>query len=270
MHKEAQPACEQDHHRGDSATPPSPQHVGLIGSMLIIFSFTSKLDYLLLVLPAFLLSVLAGLLPAYMTILVGQAFQLFADYTITTTGAPSSAAITAQAKDTLRHEIGLVAIKLICLACATFLLSLITHTLWAINGSKICEKIQASVYDSVSRRDLAWFENGMKTRYQFLGEQPDNSDSSHPAQAHHSLTTQTPAGLMARFARWASFYFSIIFPSAISSSSLTSFFFFTLCWPSMLQANRRHPGRNLWSHGDDHTVQRHPACQHHPCFHQVL
>ncbi|KNZ55622.1 hypothetical protein VP01_262g4 [Puccinia sorghi] len=136
-----------------------------------------------------------------MTILVGQAFQLFADYTITTTGAPSSAAITAQAKDTLRHEIGLVAIKLICLACATFLLSLITHTLWAINGSKICEKIQASVYDSVSRRDLAWFENGMKTRYQFLGEQPDNSDSSHPAQAHHSLTTQTPAGLMARFAR---------------------------------------------------------------------
>jgi len=201
MHKKSQPACEQEHHRGDSGMPPSPQHVGLVKSMLIIFSFTSKLDYLLLVLPAFLLSVLAGLLPAYMTILVGQAFQLFADYTITTTGAPSSAAITAQAKDTLRHEIGLVAIKLVALACATFLLSLITHTLWAINGSRICEKIQASVYDSVSRRDLGWFENGMKTRYQFLGEESDNNDSSHPAQAHHSLTTQTPAGLMARFAR---------------------------------------------------------------------
>ncbi|POW16106.1 hypothetical protein PSTT_01616, partial [Puccinia striiformis] len=95
-----------------SSTTPNPRRVGLLKSLIIIFSFTSKLDYVLLVLPAFLLSVLSGLLPAYMTILVGQAFQLFADYTIATIAATGSDTLIEQAKDTLRHEIGEVAIKL--------------------------------------------------------------------------------------------------------------------------------------------------------------
>jgi ATP-binding cassette subfamily B (MDR/TAP) protein 1 len=198
MPKESQAACEEDN-RGGPGTTPNSRRVGLIKSLIIIFSFTSKLDYVLLVLPAFLLSVLSGLLPAYMTILIGQAFQLFADYTITITGATDSTTIIDQAKDTLRQKIGLVAIKLVSLGCATFLLSLVTHTLWAINGSKICEKIQATVYDSVSQRELGWFENGMKTRYRFLDEESDNNDSGSTNE--RSSTSQSPAGLMARFAR---------------------------------------------------------------------
>ncbi|WAR58581.1 hypothetical protein PtB15_5B815 [Puccinia triticina] len=198
MEEKSLPAREKDD-RGSSQPTPNARSVGLFKSLIIIFSFTSKLDYVLLVLPAFLLSVLSGLLPAYMTILVGQAFQLFADYTIATTGAPDSPAIIAQAKDTLRQKIGEVAIKLVCLGGATFLLSLVTHTLWAINGSKICEKIQAAVYDSVSQRELGWFENGMKTRYQFSGEESANKDSCPTDD--RSATSQSPAGLMARFAR---------------------------------------------------------------------
>ncbi|PLW50024.1 hypothetical protein PCASD_01277 [Puccinia coronata f. sp. avenae] len=198
MPKESQAACEEDN-RGGPGTTPNSRRVGLIKSLIIIFSFTSKLDYVLLVLPAFLLSVLSGLLPAYMTILIGQAFQLFADYTITITGATDSTTIIDQAKDTLRQKIGLVAIKLVSLGCATFLLSLVTHTLWAINGSKICEKIQATVYDSVSQRELGWFENGMKTSYRFLDEESDNNDSGSTNE--RSSTSQSPAGLMARFAR---------------------------------------------------------------------
>ncbi|KAA1120133.1 hypothetical protein PGT21_037188 [Puccinia graminis f. sp. tritici] len=134
-----------------------------------------------------------------MTILVGQAFQLFADYTIAITGATDSATTINQAKDTLRQQIGEVAIKLVCLGCATFLLSLATHTLWAINGSKICEKIQTTVYDAVSQRELGWFENGMKTRYQFLDEESEDTES-HPTDDRF-VTSQSPAGLMARFAR---------------------------------------------------------------------
>ncbi|KAH9458339.1 hypothetical protein Pst134EB_010646 [Puccinia striiformis f. sp. tritici] len=198
MEDKSQPAHEKDDQEISSTTP-NPRRVGLLKSLIIIFSFTSKLDYVLLVLPAFLLSVLSGLLPAYMTILVGQAFQLFADYTIATIAATGSDSLIEQAKDTLRHEIGEVAIKLVCLGLATFLLSLITHTLWAINGSKICEKIQAAVYDSVSQRELGWFENGMKTRYQFLDEESEDIES-RPA-GDRFLTSQSPAGLMARFAR---------------------------------------------------------------------
>ncbi|MBW0499642.1 hypothetical protein O181_039357 [Austropuccinia psidii MF-1] len=185
-----------------SSSPPKP---GLFRSIILIFSFTAKRDYLLLLLPATLGSVFSGLLPPYMTIMIGDAFQSFTDYTVSTIDPSNNLADVQKAKDLLRHQIGVVAIKLVCLGAATFFLSLLTHTLWAINGSKITQKLQIAIYDSVSQKELGWFEKGMKTQYSFQDKHPDQTISSISETTEKSnvnqssMTSQSPSGLMSRF-----------------------------------------------------------------------
>ncbi|CAH7683434.1 P-loop containing nucleoside triphosphate hydrolase protein [Phakopsora pachyrhizi] len=177
------------------------QGIGIIQALRELYSFSTKRDLIILVLPAIICSILCGLLPPCMTIMIGSAFQSFADYAVSTSIPLADPTAVEEAKSLLRHRIGIISLKLALIGCVTLALSLIAHTLWAISASKISQKIQVAIYDSISERDLAWFENGMRTRYIPTSEENSAQPAEGVGGGLQEKCEESPAGLMSRFSR---------------------------------------------------------------------
>ncbi|KAG0142797.1 hypothetical protein CROQUDRAFT_97086 [Cronartium quercuum f. sp. fusiforme G11] len=171
---------------------PEPKPLSRFPALSLIFSFTNPLDYVLLLIPACLCCIVAGLIPPYMTILIGEAFEAFTLYTLT-----ENSFDFADAKHTLRTSIGSVSLRLILIGLASCLLSLLNHTLWSIYAARICEKLQVAIYNALSARHISWFDNGLPTSHpdQFPVLPPDESQDTN------GRCLSAAAGVMSRFSR---------------------------------------------------------------------
>ncbi|EGG03843.1 uncharacterized protein MELLADRAFT_49384 [Melampsora larici-populina 98AG31] len=138
----------------------------------LILSFTTKFDYFLLLIPGVISSIISGLLPSYMTILLGEAFEAFTLYTLSSGELDSSSA-----KHTLRSSIGSVSLRLLLIGVGSCLLSLLNHALWSIYAARVCEQLQTALYNSLSSRPLSWFDNGMRTSQHRLLHSPPPNDA---------------------------------------------------------------------------------------------
>ncbi|KAI5116161.1 hypothetical protein M0805_005750 [Coniferiporia weirii] len=127
-------------------TPPVP-------SIRLLFSQVSRRDALLLLLPAILTSVIMGGVAPFMTQLIGQVFDAFAEF-------PTSGA-TAADGNKLRHTVGIAALELVALAVGAITLSSITSALWISTGERNIMRLRTKVYAAVSGRDMAWFDTKM-------------------------------------------------------------------------------------------------------------
>ncbi|KAH9811581.1 P-loop containing nucleoside triphosphate hydrolase protein [Melampsora americana] len=156
----------------------------------VILSFTTKFDYFLLLIPAVISSIISGLLPSYMTILIGEAFEAFTLYTLSSGELDSSSA-----KRTLRSSIGSVSLRLLLIGVGSCLLSLLNHALWSIYAARVCERLQTALYNALSSRPLSWFDNGMRTSQHHLLHSPPPDESSEP----DSTTSSAAAGYSVTF-----------------------------------------------------------------------
>ncbi|TFY57705.1 hypothetical protein EVJ58_g6862 [Rhodofomes roseus] len=153
--------------------PPQP-------SIRLLFSLVSRRDFYLIVLPAILTSMLAGGVAPFMTYVVGESFNAFANFP--TTPNPSESA-----KTSLLHGVSLAALELVGLATGALALSSITSSLWIWTGERNLMAVRKKVYAAVTRKDMVWFDTKMGAE-----------DSVQVAEGDGPLGA---GGLMAKFAR---------------------------------------------------------------------
>ncbi len=156
----------------DLYSPPTP-------SVKLLFSLISRRDLYLLLLPAFILSAIAGGVAPFMTLVLGDVFETFAIFCRIASPSPDDRA-------RLKHDIAINALELVALAAAALSLSSLTSFLWITTGERNAMMIRQKVYASVSNRAMSWFDTKMGTED---GAQV-GADGSMGA-----------GGLMAKFAR---------------------------------------------------------------------
>ena len=154
-------------------TPPAP-------SIRLLFSMVSQRDLVTLIAPAIVSSVVSGGVAPFMTYVIGQAFDTFADFPLTK-NPPQSA------KDALLHGIGIAALEFLALAAGSLLLSSLVSALWISAGERNVMRLRKKVYSAVTKRDMEWFDTKMGAEDAVL-----TTEGEGPIGA---------GGLMAKFAR---------------------------------------------------------------------
>lgn len=147
-------------------------------SIRLLFSFIPRKNLIFLVLPAIFASIIAGGVAPFMTFVVGQAFDAFANFS----SIPSP---TRSAKDNLLHGVGIAALELIGLAVGALALSSITSCLWIWIGEKNAMGLRKAVYVAVANKDMSWFDMQMGAS--------ETDASQEPVGA---------GGMMAKFSRY--------------------------------------------------------------------
>jgi ATP-binding cassette, subfamily B (MDR/TAP), member 1 len=135
---------------------------------------------LLFVIPAIFLSVIAGGIAPFMTYVIGQSFDAFAQFPLSNP--------THADKVALLHGVGLAALELVGLAVGALALSSITSSLWILTGERNVMAIRKRVYIAVTRKRMAWFDTRMGTEGSVQAADGENG----PIGA---------GGLMAKFTR---------------------------------------------------------------------
>jgi len=158
-------------HESDAYSPPTP-------SVRLLFSLLPRRDLYLFLLPAFLLSVIAGGVAPFMTLVLGNVFEAFALFCRIQSPSPDDRA-------KLKHDVAIYALELLALAAGALALSSLTSFLWILTGERNSIMIRQKVYTSVSNREMTWFDT--------------KAGSEGGAQEGNGSTGA--GGLMANFAR---------------------------------------------------------------------
>ncbi|KAJ4474968.1 P-loop containing nucleoside triphosphate hydrolase protein [Lentinula aciculospora] len=137
-------------------SPPSPD----TGSFKQLFSLLSNRHRFLILLPAIISSVIAGGIAPFMTIVIGQNFNAFAQF-------PQTPNPPESAKHQLLHNVGIAALELLGLAVGSFVLSAITSSLWIWTGEHNVREVRRRVFGSVISQEMKWFD--MKTQGDSVG-----------------------------------------------------------------------------------------------------
>ncbi|KAG8836175.1 hypothetical protein FRC17_009518 [Serendipita sp. 399] len=120
-------------------------------SLQLLYSLFRKKDLFALVLPAFLTALAAAAIPPLMTIVVGDAYQVFSAYEST----PNP---TSHDKHLLIKGIGLAAIEFCVMGGCALLMSGVMSALWMWVGEKNVMYLRRHVYHAVSSRHMEWFD----------------------------------------------------------------------------------------------------------------
>ncbi|KAJ3863257.1 P-loop containing nucleoside triphosphate hydrolase protein [Lentinula novae-zelandiae] len=139
-------------------TPPPPSIS--TGSFKQLFSLLSTRHRFLILLPAIISSVIAGGIAPFMTIVIGQNFNAFAQF-------PQTPNPSESAKHQLLHDVGIAALELLGLAVGSFLLSAITSSLWIWTGEHNVREVRRRVFGSVLSQEMKWFD--LKTQGDSVG-----------------------------------------------------------------------------------------------------
>ncbi|KAI9464106.1 P-loop containing nucleoside triphosphate hydrolase protein [Lactarius psammicola] len=158
-------------HDSDLYSPPTP-------SVKLLFSLFSRRDLYLILLPAFILSMIAGGVAPFMTLVLGDVFDTFAKFSRIPFPSPDD-------RSRLKHAIAIDALELLALAAGALALSSLTSFLWITTGERNAMMIRQRVYASVSNREMSWFDTKMGT------EDGVHTEADGPIGA---------GGLMAKFA----------------------------------------------------------------------
>ena len=136
-----------DSHDSYVYSPPNP-------SVKLLFSLLSRRDKYIILLPAFILSVIAGGVAPFMTLVLGEVFDTFAKFSVIQ--SPSS-----QDRAQLKHSVAMDALELLALAAGALALSSLTSFLWITTGERNAMMIRQKAYASVSNREMSWFDTKM-------------------------------------------------------------------------------------------------------------
>lgn len=168
-------------HKLDITTPPLPQYRPPKPSIRLLFSFCTRRDILTLLLPAIGTSILAGGMAPFMTQVVGQAFDAFAQFPLT----PHP---PQQAKQDLLRNVSFASAELVALAAGQLAFSSVMSGLWIWMGERNVMRLRKRVYETVTAKSMTWYD--LK-----LGGDTDSTQGDKVGAG----------GLMAKFTRSAHF-----------------------------------------------------------------
>lgn len=158
-------------------------------SFRTLFSLTSRSTLWTVVVPGTAFAVGSGLVPPYMTMILGDALQAFTDYGLVIGSDGVSADVLKGARSTLVHDVRLHAVKFAVLAAVVLVTSTANIALWVIHGERVARELRTYVYRGVTAKGLDWYETGM-------GGDPDGGQDS-------ATSSVDAAGLTGRFSKYA-------------------------------------------------------------------
>ncbi|KAF8626632.1 hypothetical protein AX15_004779 [Amanita polypyramis BW_CC] len=183
--------------------PSVQEQISLKPSIRLLFSLLPRRHFLYLLLPALLASVIAGGVAPFMTYVVGQAFDVFAQFPL----APHP---PKEAKEKLLHGVGLAALELMGLAVGSLALSSLTSYLWILIGETNAMVIRKRVYVAVTQKEISWFDTKMGAENTVLSV--DGGEQNGPIGA---------GGFMAKFVRETD---DVRMASSLASGMLVQYF----------------------------------------------
>ncbi|KAF8586910.1 P-loop containing nucleoside triphosphate hydrolase protein [Ramaria rubella] len=135
----------------DIITPQLPEYHPPKPSIRLLYSFCTRRDILIVVLPAILTSMLAGGMAPFMTLVIGQAFDAFAQFPLT----PNP---PQHAKQQLLHAVGFASLELIALAAGQLAFSSLMSSLWIWTGERNVMRLRKRVYDAITAKSMTWYD----------------------------------------------------------------------------------------------------------------
>lgn len=148
-----------------------------------LFVFTTTRDYILLLCPAVVLSILSALIQPYMSIVIGNAFAIFAAYPLNTSLA------TDADRAALRSGVASTSIQLTVAGVLALLFNYLKGVMWTRYGETVADRLRAKVYHGVQGKPMEWYDMGMGMREEEQGEGKEND-------------TVGAGGLMSKFNRY--------------------------------------------------------------------
>ncbi|BGP33749.1 ATP-dependent permease [Rhodotorula toruloides] len=136
--------------------PPSVQP-----ALSLLFSLTTRQTFFTIVIPGIVCAVVAGLVPPYMTQILGDALQAYTDFGLATAAPDLSHEALKAARSELLSAIRNKAIKFAVIAAVVFFFSSTNIALWTIHGERAAHELRLKVYRSVSEKSLEWYDRGM-------------------------------------------------------------------------------------------------------------
>jgi ATP-binding cassette subfamily B (MDR/TAP) protein 1 len=122
-------------------------------SISLLFSLITSSQFYLLLVPAIASSILAGAIAPFMTVVIGQVFNAFAQFPLSNP--------TAQDRHKLLTSVGISAGELVGLAFGSLILSSTTSFLWISVGERNVFAIRSKVYAAVTSKGMDWFDTKM-------------------------------------------------------------------------------------------------------------
>lgn len=124
--------------------PPKP-------SLQLLFSLFTRRDLFALVLPAVLASLASASIPPFMSVVIGDAYDVFSAYQSVEDPTPQDNAL-------LLRGIGLAGLEFCAMAGGALVLSGVMSSLWVWVGEKNAMYLRRLVYTSVSDKDMEWYD----------------------------------------------------------------------------------------------------------------
>ncbi|WVQ78127.1 hypothetical protein IAT38_000208 [Cryptococcus sp. DSM 104549] len=133
-----------------------------------LFALTTARDYLLLFFPAVILSILSALIQPYMSIVIGDAFTIFAAYPMLTSLA------TEADRKALRDGVSDTSLKLTVAGVLALLFNYFKDVMWQRYGETVADRLREKVYAGVQGKSMEWFDMGMGMRIEEQEEEEKN------------------------------------------------------------------------------------------------
>lgn len=148
-----------------------------------LFALHQGKDFFLHLLPATITAVAAALAQPYMSMVVGEAFQIFATYPLDLSQA------TPAGNTALSQGVKSTSLKLTIAGLVAVLLNWVKGALWVRHGETVVAKLREKVYVGVHAKGMEWFDLGM-------GLDPDEVDKDGEKSDNIGA-----GGLMAKFTK---------------------------------------------------------------------
>lgn len=120
-------------------------------SISLLFSLFTRFDLFALVLPAVIAALAAAAIPPFMSLVIGDAYDVFSKY-------QSTVAPTSEDNAQLLKGIGLAALEFAAMGVGALFLSAVMSALWMWVGEKNVMYLRRNVYDSVAGREMEWYD----------------------------------------------------------------------------------------------------------------
>ncbi|OCF35279.1 ATP-binding cassette, subfamily B (MDR/TAP), member 1 [Kwoniella heveanensis BCC8398] len=120
-----------------------------------LYTLSTWRDYLRLLLPGCVLAILAALIAPYMSMVIGDAFAIFAAYPFATHVASD------EARRELKRGVADTSLKLTVAGLLAVLFNYTKGLLWIWYGETVAERLRTKVYTGVQGKGMEWFDTGM-------------------------------------------------------------------------------------------------------------
>ncbi|BGP41853.1 ATP-dependent permease [Rhodotorula kratochvilovae] len=166
----------------DSSSPAAPANGPkkpvIRPSFRLLFSLTTRRTFWTVIFPAVLCGVVSGLVPPFMTQMLGDAMQSFTDYATAIAPVDASSEVISAAKTKLLHAMRDTAIKLTVAAAVIFSASTTNIALWVVHGERVAHALRLKVYNGISSKGIEWFDRGMGGAVGEEGVEEGKSDAA--------------------------------------------------------------------------------------------